>query len=142
MGRNADMKNERRRRSNNLSGSRRRRHVDESLRDREKYEYRWINDEAERIHSLTVNDDWDIVSDREKATGTGSELASQVGSGAKGSPLRAILVRKLKEYHDADKADQQRLIDAQEDALKGNVPEGADAENLYQPKTQTTISRG
>lgn len=141
MGRNAEMKQERRRRnSQGLSGSRRRLYVDENLLDHEKYTYRWINDEATRIHDLTVNDDWDLVSDREKATGTGSEMASQVGSGATGSPQRAVLVRKLKEYHDADQLEKQRSIDAQEEALKSAPPDGADASNLYQPKTKTTIS--
>lgn len=143
MGRSTEIKSERRRRNTEgLTGARRRLHVDEALLDREKYTYRWINDEAGRVHDLTVNDDWELVADREKATGTGSEMSSEAGSGVKGSPLRAILVRKPKEYHDADKARQQRLIDDQERSLEGNVPDGADATNLYQPKTKTSISRG
>lgn len=132
----------RRRNSNGLLGYRDRLAVDESLLDREKYAYRWINDEAGRIHQMTVQDDWEIVSDRDNATGTGSELAEQVGSGEKGSPLRAVLVRKPKDYFDEDKREQQRRIDEQEKALTSNVAPGTDSTNLYQPDVKTSISRG
>lgn len=141
MGRNDEIKQERRRRnSDSLAGTRRRLYVDPKMLDTEKYTYRWINDDATRIHDLTVNDDWDLVSDRQKATGTGSEMASQVGSGPSGSPQRAVLVRKLKEYHDGDQAEKQRKIDVQEKDLTSNVAPGTDSTNLYQPKTKTSIS--
>lgn len=135
-------KTERRRRTNSLSGNRDRLSVDENLLDKDKYVYRWINDEGARIHQMTVTDDWDIVSDREQASGTGSEIAEQVGSGEKGNPLRAVLVRKLKDLFDFDKAAQQRQIDDQERGLTTNVAPGTESENMYQPTTKTTITRG
>ena len=132
----------RRRNSRGLSGYRDRLAIDESLLDRENFAYRWINDEPGRIHQMTVQDDWDIVSDRDNATGTGSEMSEQVGSGVKGSPLRAVLVRKSKKYLDEDKAQRQRLIDEQEQGLTRGAAPGTDSANLYQPATKTTISRG
>lgn len=143
MGRNDEIKKQRRRRdSSSLGGVRRRLYVDPDTLDTEKYTYRWINDNEERIYNLTQKDDWDLVTERDSATGTGSEMASQVGSGAKGSPMRAVLVRKLKEYHDADKADQQRKIDVQEKDLEANAAPGADSTKQYQPETKTKIARG
>ena len=135
-------KAERRRRTNSLSGHRDRLSVDENLLDKDKFAYRWINDEGARVHQMTVQDDWDLVTDREQASGAGSELAEQVGAREKGNPLRAVLVRKPKDLFDADKAAQQRRIDDQERGLTTDVAPGTESENMYQPTTKTSITRG
>ena len=148
MARGAKIKSERRRRDGiSLSGYRDRLHVDEQLLDRENFSYRWINDEPGRVYQMTQQDDWDIVSDRDSDSGMGSETANQVGSGAEGSPLRAILVRKPKEYFDEDKNKKQRHIDEAESAMQSSgdnpgVTPGAKQDGQYQPRSQTVISRG
>lgn len=126
----------RRRNSDGLQGKRRRLAVDESKLDKENYEYRWVNDDEMRLHQLTVQDDWDVVHDRDgtvknDGAGTGSEVAVQAG-GASG-PQRQVLLRKRRDHYNDDYAATQRRIDDQEAALKqGSVP-GGDQSNTYTP---------
>ena len=109
------------------------------------YVYRWINDEPGRVHNLTQRDDWDRVTE-DMISGPKSEKDRQIGSGLeriveKASGKRAILVRKRKDYYEADKAKEQGHIDRQMDDLKrGMAPGGArgealtPADNAYVPQ--------
>jgi hypothetical protein len=149
MARGEQIKATRRRRNTDaLGGKRRRLAVDESKLDRDNYEYRFINADPDRVRAFTVEDDWDIVQDRDGATkvdgdSAGSEVSVQAG-GASGSQ-RQILVRKPKNLYNDDFAAQQRRIDATENALKhGSVP-GGDAESTYVPnkgEAPMTVRRG
>ena len=131
----------RRRNGDALTGNRNRMAVDTSALDRENFEYRFINDVGTRVHDLTVNDDWDIVSDRDgkvksDTAGGGAQVAVNAGAGADGKPVRAILVRKPKTFYKDDDAAKQRQIDAQEAALKGGSTPGGDPTNQYVPNNQ------
>lgn len=136
-----DIKTERRRRnSDGMVGKRRHLMVDESKIDRENFAYRFANDEGNRIHDLTVNDDWDVVTDGVTADNhaMGAGTRKRVGTGEGGSPVNAVLLRKPKAYHDADQAAKQRRIDASEEALREPAGEGN-----YQPASGgISISRG
>lgn len=139
MSRNEQIKSERRRRkSGALEGKRRRLAVDESKLDRENFAYRFANDEGNRIHDLTVNDDWEVVPDRgnevkSDSTDMGSSVSLLAGTGERGDPVRAVLLRKPKSYHDEDEAASQRQIDDREKSIaSGNVP-GSDTESTYIP---------
>lgn len=136
MGRTEQVKTERRRRnSDSLSGKRRRLAIDESKLDRENYEYFLAKDTGSRVYDLTVNDDWDVVSDRSgkdnDGSGTGSEVAVHAGAGE-----RHVLLRKPKHFADEDKARAQRRIDDQEAALKNGVVPGGDMSGSYVPDGQ------
>jgi hypothetical protein len=133
---------ERRRRDTSaLGGMRMRLAVNEAALDRANYEYRWVNDELNRVHDLTVNDDWEVVQDRDNAvkqgnTGAGAEVASYAGTGGGASPVRAVLLRKPKSYHDADKAAAQRQIDEMETGIKN--PSG---DQQYVPKEGISVKQ-
>lgn len=91
------------------------------------YVYRWINDEPGRVQQLTTADDWDVVNSagmepNAKDKGVGSQIERIVD---KGTGKRAVLVRKRKEYYEADKAKEQSAIDETEAWIKRGVVGGA-----------------
>lgn len=142
---------ERRRRNTAwLSGRRQRLAVDESKLDRENFTYRWVNDDptSQRVYDLTTNDDWERVVDRDGAlktnsTGMGAEVAAPAGVGDTGSPVRAVLLRKPKDWHDEDQAAKQRHIDGLEAGMKAGHTPGASGEGFYRPKDRDIrIGRG
>lgn len=102
----------RRRRRGDVGSTSLRLRVDESLLDRDKYEYRWIADRDVRMHRKTHDDDWDVVKQEGgelKADASDLGAAVSVVSGVKkdGSPERQYLCRKLKTFHDADMAEKE-----------------------------------
>lgn len=147
MGRAEQIATERRRRNSDaLSGARRRLTVNEENLDREKYSYRFANDEGARIHQLTVNDDWEVVTDRNgeirsDTASEGAQVSVHAGTGDKGEALRTVLLRKPKSYHDEDVAASQRRIDETEAGLR-DVPSGSDGKTTYVPKDGISLSRG
>jgi hypothetical protein len=147
MNRTAQIKTERRRRNTDALGGKRRRLGLTGEKDPE-FEYRWINDEGTRLHDLTVNDDWEVVQDRngtmkEGASGQGAEVSVPVGMGEHGRPVRAILVRKPKDFYEDDKRAAQRRIDEKEAGLRsGNASAGMSQGESYVPKGGIVIESG
>lgn len=86
----------------------------------EKYpndEFRWVNDEGNRVHYLTTRDDYDIVSEVE---------GRPVGTTMDGKPINAVLLRKPKEFAEADRREKAERIQRQEGAvLRSSDPESA-----------------
>lgn len=149
MSRNEQIAAERRRRnSESLNGTRKRLHVDESKLDRENFAYRFANDENGRLHQLTVDDDWDMVSDRDgvvkpDGNSVGSEVSAFAGTRDNGAPLRTVLLRKRKTYYDEDEAAKQRRVDETEAGLKRGKASAASEDGMYQPESApTTYRRG
>lgn len=136
MARSDQISGERRRRnSESMAGRRQRMSVDLSKLDRENYVYRWVNDDGARIQALTTQDDWDIVQDRDgtikpEATGLGASVSVVVGKGDN-APLRAVLLRKRKDYYNDDAAEKTRAIDEKEAGLKFGAVPGAGAGEFY-----------
>jgi hypothetical protein len=133
MARNEQITGERRRRNADaLNGVRDRLYVDPATKD-PNFQYRWINDTGSRVHDLTVKDDWEVVQDRNgQANNTaamGAQVAVNAGTAQNGGPVRAVLVRKLKNYYDDDYAAAQRRIDDTEAAMKS----GTTGEKTYVP---------
>lgn len=129
----------RRRNSDQLRGVARRLAVDESKLDRENYAYRFATNDEDRLHRLTVQDDWEIVADRggeikDDAASEGSEVSVRAGAGATGAPQKLVLLRKPKVYADEDEAAKQRRIDEKEAGLKRGVVPGADMTGTYTPQ--------
>lgn len=115
-----EVQQERRRRSDHMSGGSKRLICDEAKLDRENYAYRWINDTGDRVHQMTKMDDWDIVEGAaaggNEETGTGTTI--RAGTQDNGAALRSVLVRKPKEFAVADEAAKQRKIDETEQGMK------------------------
>lgn len=107
------------------------------------YEYRWINDHDLRMHQKTVADDWDVVRQdqgivKEDGASLGTEVAHVVGTKKDGSPLRAVLCRKPKEYcaEDRKRAEVQRA-EMDEQIRRGAIahPQGGVGPQFYTPNT-------
>ncbi len=111
------------------------------------YTYRFINDEPGRVHKLTVADDWEIVkaSDldpnaKDKAVGSAVERIVDRRSGQ-----RAILVRKKREWYDADKAEEQASVTSTEQSLMQGARPGVDADaqkSGYVPRGGIALQNG
>lgn len=112
------------------------------------YTYRWINDDPGRVRKLTVLDDWDVVTSEQ--LGDTSAKDSQVGSGVerivdKSTGKRAILVRKLKDYYEADKRKESERMDAIDAVMKSGQatsPEGLSGPAAYVPSGGISIRDG
>jgi len=144
MSRADTIKQERRRRQSDELGGRRRK-LSHGPVDRENFAYRWVNDEGSRLHDLTKNDDWEVVSDRSgtlkaDGTGTGAEVSAYVGMGEQGRPVRAVLLRKPKSWHNDDLMAEQRRIDETESAMRLGAAPGVDGDGLRRPDSGEAIS--
>lgn len=113
--------------------------VNEAELDRERFEYRFVNDKPGRIAQLTKNDDYDFVTDPDKeakpdSTNEGTGVSVYVGGGENGQPMRGYLLRKPKKFYHEDQAEKQALIDEQLKAIKRGAPQvrGEDARQLDQ----------
>ncbi len=105
--RTEEVSSERRRRGGALDGQRLRLAIPPNYEEDKANEYRWINDDKSRVFDLTKQDDWDQV----QAEGDGvHSVRRQVGTKANGEPLFAHLVRKPKEYCEADRAEKQKAL--------------------------------
>src|SRR3972149_2793042 len=81
--------------------------VPEGVTEDGKYVTRWINNRPGRVQQLTQQDDWDVVSVGE-GSGVGSVTERAVDSY---TGEKAVLVRKLKEFHDADQKEKWKALD-------------------------------
>lgn len=98
-------------------------------------EARWANDTGNRIHRLTVLDDWDKVE--------GVEPQPVVIDRAKGITAQAILLSKPKDFIDEDRRKKDATRRAMEDGMlsgavpnagSGDTPATALPENFYADK--------
>lgn len=131
----------RRRRIDDGPGRSRKLHVPDSVKE-PGYVYRWVNDEPGRVHAKTVEDDWDFVDSKpitsgsaegaDKNSGLGTRIERIVGQTDGGQPLKAFLMRKPVEFHDADKMREQRDIDERVAGIKrGQAPTQAGDNGKY-----------
>ena len=142
--RSAEVQSQRRRRSDSAATAGLKLHVPEDMKD-DKFEYRWVNDKPGRIHQLTKQDDWDVVStdrpDQLTAAAEGSVMKRSVDKSTGDS---AVLLRKPKDYFEADRREKQRPVDEIEKALRsGPAPssEGISGSEAYVPNGRNTIGR-
>jgi len=103
--------------------------VNLSKLDFDAYSYRWINDAPARIHAKTVEDDWDIVMNdggvKSDSADLGNAVSQIVGTNKDGSPIRAYLCRKPKDYFDQDQKAKSAELDRQLAELRrGNDAHG------------------
>ena len=94
---------------------------------------RWVNDLNNRVHMLTNFDDWDFVGKDEISDHDGRvivgdpsvtpELAvgdrvGRIVGQVEGKPLYAYLLKKRKEFYDADQAEKEKDLVEVESQLK------------------------
>lgn len=97
---------------------------------------RWANDEGNRIHQLTVLDDYNVVEDCPPVP---------IGLAKDGSPIMARLLAKRKDFLNEDRAKREETRRGTEKSLlRGNVPAGAgenappeQPSNLYADKANS-----
>jgi cell division protein FtsI/penicillin-binding protein 2 len=138
----------RRRRRDDLGMSRHRQLAVDTSKFDPQYTYRIINDDPGRIHALTQQDDWDIVTRSElgdqrdaKEKGVGSAVEFAVDRTGK----RGVLVRKPLDYYQADKAKEQAAINDRMKDIRRGKHEGSDAlsgPNAYVPEGGISIREG
>ena len=87
-----------------------------------RYVYHTFNDVGNRMHSKTVQDDWDIVRDVTEpdpdGRAEGAQARKLVGSTKDGKPIFAYLCRKRKDWFDEDFRKRQRKLDEQDQQIK------------------------
>lgn len=99
---------------------------------------RWINDDGNRMHQMTEQDDWDVVE---------SPLVKPVavGTSKDGQPVMARLCSKYQDWYDQDQRDKARILDERERAVERGAKVDPDdrrqEETSYVPKGNR-ISRG
>jgi hypothetical protein len=119
--------------------------VDESKLDRANYTYRWAADTGHRMTQLH-GEDWDVAP--ENATdsdGEGTVNTKLAGTDKQGKPYSHVLVRKRKDWYDADKKEKQAPLDAMDKAIREGVNHIADEKDLrdgvYTPGGRNIIER-
>jgi hypothetical protein len=122
-------------------------HIPESLKD-PGFEYRWVNDRPGRVRQMTTDDDWDVVDlsklggdpDPGKNTAEGTVM-TRVGD--KGTGERMTLLRKPKEFYQADRKERFDALRKLEDSMKRRPPQSqdglSDRDNSYIPGGTNTI---
>lgn len=76
--------------------------------DHKDYALRWINDTGNRMHHMTVQDDWDRVDGVEPVP---------VGTDKEGRPILARLCKKRREYWEEDQGQKMAGLREQEEGL-------------------------
>ena len=100
---------------------------------------RWLNDEGNRMHHMTVEDDWDVVE---------SDLVKPVpvSTTPDGKPVYARLCSKYQDWYDKDQRDKARLLDEREKAVaqgaKANPEDDKRSGEQYYVAKGNRISRG
>lgn len=85
--------------------------VPEDQLDRTTYEYRFANDTGSRVASLK-DDDWD------PAPIGGASTDTRVVGTDSGKPIKAVLMRKRKDWYDADQKAKRKPIDEMDAAIR------------------------
>jgi len=113
------------------------------FRDDKDYEYRWINDVNDRVYSLTQEDDWDLCTRSDPEATDDNKYRRQVDTTKNGHPVYAYLVRKPKDWYDADKrAKAERLSKAEQALLKSPPTDNPQAAQTMYVPGGSSIRRG
>lgn len=115
-------------------------HIPEEMKD-PNFEYRWVNDRPGRIQQLTKQDDWDKAPEMLEGTGLGTVTERAVDSY---TGERAVLLRKPKEFYDADKKAEWKALDERDETMRrGPLPTpegGGEADKVYTPGGRNIVS--
>jgi hypothetical protein len=121
--------------------------VDETKIDRTNYQYRFVNDHDNRVQKLYAQD-WDVAPEADAkpdSNGMGSVSSALGGTDNSGKPYNQVLMRKPKDWFEADQREKQKPLDAMDEAIRRgrtneqNVP--LRGEGVYTPNGGNTIER-
>lgn len=118
--------------------------VDESKLDRKNFAYRYANDKNGRVQQLHAVD-WDIAPEgaKDDTNSLGSVNSTHAGVD-EGKPFNTVLLRKKRDWFEADHKEKQRPLDEMEEAIRrGNTEHKANelrGAGVYTPG-QNTIER-
>lgn len=137
------VRNERRRKPGATVAAGLKLHVDADKLD-PAYEYRWVNDAPGRVQQM-YDQDWDKVEDATIGNGEGTVPTIHV-SGGSPTPTNAILMRKRKDWYEADQKEKQAPLDEMDQAIRRGVNHEQQEPELrggvaYTPGGSNTISR-
>jgi hypothetical protein len=136
-GRAAQVATERRRRGDSEFRAPRRLPIPPDIEARLKAEGltpRWANDEGNRIHQLTVLDDYDVVPGVKPVP---------IGRGLDGKPIMARLLAKRAEFVAEDRANREKKRRETEKALlRGKVKDAAEADSAPQGPSDFYVAKG
>lgn len=112
--------------------------VGDSILDLEKYVYRSVPDTGNRLYMLTEADDYEFVTlsggSARKADANGVIRYQET---VDGQARYTYLLRKLKEYDQADRRKRLDKIDREEEERKSSeAPEDMKGENTYKPRVR------
>lgn len=134
-----EVRRERRRKPGSTALSGLKLSVDPELLD-PAYEYRWANDENGRVQQLE-SQDWDVV-DNEAIAKEGNVGGGTVPTRHVGGNGKAVLMRKLKDWHQADRRAGFNRLDEMDKAIrKGAEQKDTELAGAYTPNGENTISR-
>jgi hypothetical protein len=109
--------------------------VPDSVREENKdYALRWINDEGNRMHFMTVQDDWDVIDGVQPVP---------VGTDAEGKPVLARLCRKPMKFWEEDQKAKTDALKEQEAGLMRGQRDNTDelpSDVSYVPKGNSITS--
>lgn len=97
--------------------------VDESKLDRKTYQYRFVNDQDNRVQRLEAQD-WDVAPEggaKPDSNSVGTLSSAHAGL-ADGKPYNTVLMRKRKDWFETDQKEKQQPLDAIETAIKRGNP--------------------
>ena len=100
-------------------------HIPESAKD-PNFTYRFVNDRPGRVRQMTEADDWDVVSDAALNRESISEGTVVKRVADKFSGEQTVLLRKRKEYHEADEKKKFDALNAVDEALRKGPPPSSD----------------
>jgi hypothetical protein len=107
-----------------------------SLKDKD-----FVNDRPGRVQQLTVQDDWEkvpFVTEQNAGEGT---VETRVVDKTVGD--RAVLLRKPKKFYDSDKLEEQKVLDARDEAMRHappSSPEGLSGPESYVPGGRNIVN--
>lgn len=101
-----------------------------------RYVYRWGNDDGRRIYDLTQNDDYAFVHQTDgeikETSDMGSAVSEPVGKNKEGAPVRGYLLRKRRDWWEADQMQKKEEIEEQFNQMRrGYDPDGSQAAGTY-----------
>lgn len=116
--------------------------VDETKLDRTTYHYRFARSSGGRIQALQ-GDDYDVAPEGAKSDGNGLGTVNSVHGGVDdaGQPYDLVLMRKRKDWFEADQKEKQKPLDEMDEAIRRNNPthKGNDLRGpgVYSPGTNS-----
>lgn len=94
--------------------------LDETKLDRKTFSYRWVKDSPGRVERFK-RADWDLVDEAEaKANGNNLGTIPTVhgGIGESGAPYGLVLMKKYKDWYEADQKAKRAPLDEMDKAIK------------------------